>query len=432
MANFKQISHRIIAPYCYLLPSLLLLSAFLFLPLIMNIQYSFYDFKLLIPAKFIGFANYIALFHDEDFWASIITTLKWVGMSAVLPGAVGLILALLIEYCVKGRFFSGVARTIFFMPVMMSLVSVGLLWSLIYDPMLGLLNALLRLVGLSSNANPVVFLGDPKTVDNDLVETDHCPGFGSVARWMAIAMRDMGRDTESGATTTTSIAILEAMGRDSGWITGATVLAKEDPDDAPHLIYLPEVAFDLDTFLNDVQRIHDRLGYVLIVVSEGIRDQARNLLTKSSLKDAFGHVQLGGVGAYLARTITDRLKIKARANIPGTLQRASILGASQSDLAEAYLVGHRAVKYAVDGKSGSMVALVRESDTPYACTTGVVPLEKVANAKKIVPADYITPEGNFVNAKFVQYVKPLAGDLLPSYMRFKKYPVGKLLEEYQR
>jgi raffinose/stachyose/melibiose transport system permease protein len=163
MANFKQISHRVIAPYCYLLPSLLLLSVFLFLPLIMNIRYSFYDFKLLIPAKFIGFANYISLYHDEDFWASIITTLKWVGMSAVLPGAVGLILALLIEYCVKGRFFSGVARTIFFMPVMMSLVSVGLLWSLIYDPMLGLLNALLRLVGLSSNANPVVFLGDPKT-----------------------------------------------------------------------------------------------------------------------------------------------------------------------------------------------------------------------------------------------------------------------------
>jgi 6-phosphofructokinase 1 len=275
-------------------------------------------------------------------------------------------------------------------------------------------------------------LGIPKTVDNDLVGTDHCPGFGSVARWVAIAMRDMGRDTKSGASTTTSIAILEAMGRDSGWITGATALAKEAEDDAPHLIYLPEIAFDMDKFLDDVQRVHDRLGHVLIAVSEGIRDKEGNILTKSSMKDAFGHVQLGGVGNYLAQTIINRLKIKARANVPGTLQRASILGASQSDLHEAYLVGQMAVKYAVEGKNGYMVSLVRESDEPYSCTTGLTPLESVANAKKIIPADYITAEENFVNEQFIQYVKPLAGELLPDYTRFKKYPVGKLLEEYQQ
>ena len=152
-------------------------------------------------------------------------------------------------------------------------------------------------------------IGIPKTVDNDLVETEHCPGFGSAARWVAIATRHIGRDTQAGALTTTSITILEVMGRDSGWLTGSTVLAREDEDDAPHLIYLPEVAFDTDKFLNDVQRVHDRLGYVIITISEGIRDKDGNILTKSSTKDVFGHVQLGGVGDYLARLVKEKLNI---------------------------------------------------------------------------------------------------------------------------
>lgn len=274
-------------------------------------------------------------------------------------------------------------------------------------------------------------MGIPKTVDNDLVETDHCPGFGSVARWMAIAMRDAGRDTEAIANTSTAIKIIEAMGRDSGWITGATVLAKQDPDDAPQLIYLPEVEFDMDTFLNDVQKVYDRLGHVLIAVSEGIRGKNGEILVKSDSVDAFGHVQLEGVGDYLANVIKKQLGIKARCDKPGTVQRVSILGASQSDLQEAYLVGQMAVKYAVEGHSGQMVALVREADEPYCCITGTVPLEKVANAKKIIPPDYITSEGNFVTDKFIRYVKPLAGELLPDYMRFQKHFVGKQLDEYQ-
>jgi len=275
-------------------------------------------------------------------------------------------------------------------------------------------------------------LGIPKTVDNDLVETDHCPGFGSAARWVALAMRDMGRDTASGASTTTSVNILEAMGRDSGYLTGATALAREDEDDAPHLIYLPEVAFDMDQFLNDVQQVHDRLGYVLIAISEGIRDRDGNLLTTSSMKDAFGHVQLGGVGNYLAQMVTDRLKIKARANVPGTLQRASVPLASASDLDEAYLVGKMAVTYAIEGQTGVMVSLVRTSDDPYICTTGSVPLDKVANAKKMVSPEYITPDGNFVTEQFIRYVKPLVGELQPKYMRFRKHAVPQLLEKYQR
>ncbi len=126
------------------------------------------------------------------------------------------------------------------------------------------------------------------------------------------------------------------------------------------------------------------------------------------------------------------MNIKARANIPGTIQRSSILGASPIDLEEAYLVGQMAVKYALEGQNGYMVSLVRESENPYSCTTGLAPLEKVANAKKDIPAEYIAPEGNDVTGKFIRYVKPLAGELLPGYMRFKKYPVGTLLEVYQR
>lgn len=275
-------------------------------------------------------------------------------------------------------------------------------------------------------------LGIPKTVDNDLVKTDHCPGFGSVARWLAIAMRDAGRDTEAIANTSTAIKIIEAMGRDSGWIAGATALARERPDDAPQLIYLPEVPFDLDGFLDDVQRVYDRLGYVLITVSEGIRDKDGTLIAKSSSVDAFGHAQLGGVGDYLARVIMDTLGIKARADKPGTIQRVSMLGASRSDLEEAYLVGQMAVHYALEGQSGSMVALVRESDQPYSCTTGLVPLEQVANAKKVVPGEYIAPEGNFVSEPFIRYVSPLAGQLLPDeYMRFQRFPVEKHLDAYQ-
>ncbi len=271
--------------------------------------------------------------------------------------------------------------------------------------------------------------GIPKTVDNDLMETDHCPGFGSAARWAAIATRDVGRDTAAGALTTTSIALMEIMGRDAGWLTGATALGREDADSAPHLIYLPEVPFETDQFLDDIKKVHDRLGYVIITLSEGIRDPEGNAITESSTVDAFGHKQLGGVGDFLARTITAKLGIKARANIPGTVQRCSILGASAVDLEEAYLVGQMGVKYALEGHTGYMVALVRESAEPYSCTTGLAPLEKVANFAKSVPAEFITEEGNNVNDKFIAYAKPLAGELLPDYARFEKNQVAKLLEK---
>lgn len=276
-------------------------------------------------------------------------------------------------------------------------------------------------------------IGIPKTVDNDLVETDHCPGFGSAARFMALATRDVGRDTEAGALTTTAVTIMEAMGRDVGWLTASSAIGRRDERDAPHLIYLPETPFTIEKFLNDVQRVYDRLGFVVVAASEGIRDSAGKLLLTSSSVDAFGHTQLGGVGEFLANVVADKLKIKTRSNIAGTIQRAMISAASPSDLEEAYLVGKMGVKYALEGQTGMMVSLIRQSDAPYACVTGLAPLSKVANAVKAIPADDITPDGNDVNEKFLRYVTPLVGELgVSDYVRLEKHPVEKLLAPYQR
>ena len=276
-------------------------------------------------------------------------------------------------------------------------------------------------------------IGIPKTVDNDLVETDHCPGFGSAARFMALATRDVGRDTEAGALTTTAVTIMEAMGRDVGWLTASSAIGRRDERDAPHLIYLPEAPFTIEKFLSDVQRVYDRLGFVVVAASEGIRDSAGKLLLTSSSVDAFGHTQLGGVGEFLAKVVADKLKIKTRSNIAGTIQRAMISAASPSDLEEAYLVGKMGVKYALEGQTGMMVSLIRQSDAPYACVTGLAPLSKVANAVKAIPADDITPDGNDVNEKFLRYVTPLVGELgVSDYVRLEKHPVEKLLAPYQR
>ena len=276
-------------------------------------------------------------------------------------------------------------------------------------------------------------IGIPKTVDNDLVETDHCPGFGSAARFMALATRDVGRDTEAGALTTTAVTIMEAMGRDVGWLTASSAIGRRDERDAPHLIYLPETPFTIEKFLSDVQRVYDRLGFVVVAASEGIRDSAGKLLLTSSSVDAFGHAQLGGVGEFLANVVADKLKIKTRSNIAGTIQRAMISAASPPDLEEAYLVGKMGVKYALEGQTGMMVSLIRQSDAPYACVTGLAPLNKVANAVKAIPADDITPDGNDVNEKFLRYVTPLVGELgVSDYVRLEKHPVEKLLAPYQR
>lgn len=272
-------------------------------------------------------------------------------------------------------------------------------------------------------------MGLPKTVDNDLPITDHCPGYGSVARWLALSVRDAGLDTEAIYTSDT-IKVVETMGRNAGWITAATALARQRPNDAPHIILLPEIPFSRDKFLSDVERVYRKLGYALIACCEGLRDENGDYLTASQRSldtDRFGHRQLGGVGETLCGIIAEGLKIKARADKPGTIQRVSALLASPVDVEEAYATGAQAVRHAVEGKSGWMVTLEREPGAEYMCKTGIVSLEEVANREKKVPREFINAEGTGVTGAFLEYVTPLIGGPLPEYARLEKHFVKKRL-----
>ena len=271
-------------------------------------------------------------------------------------------------------------------------------------------------------------MGVPKTVDNDLMVTDHCPGYGSVARFNAIAVRDSGLDTEAIYTTDT-VKIIETMGRDTGWITASTALGKDCPDSAPHLIYLPERPFVSGKFLEDVKSVYDRLGRVVICVCEGLKDEKGEFVKASTKKidmDKFGHSQLGGVADYLVNLISGKLNLKARYDKPGTIQRVSMTCASQTDLEEAYRVGQIAISKAVDGETDKMVTLVRRGNDPYECETGLVELEEVALRTKKVPNEFISKDSNFVSKGFLEYAKPLIGGPLPEYAHLKK----KMIEKY--
>jgi len=278
----------------------------------------------------------------------------------------------------------------------------------------------------------VQVIGVPKTVDNDLMVTDHCPGYGSVSRFNAIAARDSGLDTEAIYTSDT-VKIFETMGRDTGWITASTALGKDDPDSAPHLIYLPERPFIPERFLKDVKSVYDRLGRVVICVCEGLKDERGEFLRASSKHldiDKFRHPQLGGVGDYLVGLISENLKIKARCDKPGTIQRVSMTCASEVDLEEAYSVGQNALSKAIDGENDRMVTLVRKRNDPYECETGLVELDKVALKSKRVPDAFINKECNFVNDGFLEYAKPLIGEPLPHYVHLRKKRLEKLLPGY--
>jgi len=272
-------------------------------------------------------------------------------------------------------------------------------------------------------------VGIPKTVDNDLGFTDHCPGYGSVARFNAIATRDAGRDTEA-IGVVDNVKIIETMGRNTGWITASTALAREAPDDAPHLIYLPERPLVIAKFLADVKKVFDRLGYCVVTVCEGLKDEKGETLVASQRTvdtDAFGHRQLGGVADFLCDQIATNLKIKARFDKPGTIQRMSMLAISEVDLAEAYMAGQAAVALACGGVTGQMITLVREPGPRYNCTQASAPLEQVANAEKPVPDEFINAEGNWVTQAYLDYARPLIGGPLPPYGRLRAARVSKKL-----
>ena len=275
-------------------------------------------------------------------------------------------------------------------------------------------------------------MGVPKTVDNDLLITDHCPGYGSVARFNALAARDSSLDTEAIYTADT-VKIIETMGRDTGWITASTALARENQDDGPHLIYLPERPFVAEKFLESVQSIYKRLGRVVICVCEGLRDESGEFVTASKRAtdtDTFGHKQLGGVGDFLVSLVVSKLQIKARCDKPGTIQRVSGLCLSQVDMEEAYRVGQVAVSKAIEGESDRMITLIRRESAEYQCETGLVDLEKVALGRKPVPDGFMNRESNFVTPQFLEYVRPLIGGPLPEYARLRKKVLDKRLPPY--
>jgi 6-phosphofructokinase 1 len=269
-------------------------------------------------------------------------------------------------------------------------------------------------------------VGLPKTIDNDLPLTDHCPGYGSVARYLAISTIEAGLDTEA-MRRFDPVKIIEVMGRDAGWLAGGAALAKRCDEDAPHLIYFPEYHLELDEFLADVQRVYERLGYVVAIVPERITDREGRIVARSqepTFVDAFGHAYFDSPAAYLVQQVGSRLGLRARYDKPGTIQRMSRALASGTDLDEAYMAGRAGVRHAVEGLSGSMVTLVRSSAEPYECTTGLAPLPAIANSVKTLPESFVNVEHNFVTPDFVAYALPLAGDPLPHYARLAKRRVA--------
>ena len=287
----------------------------------------------------------------------------------------------------------------------------------------------------------LVCMGIPKTVDNDLACTDHCPGYPSVAKYVATCAMEAGRDTEALYTTDTC-TILEVMGRNAGWIAAATGLAARCPEDAPHLVYVPEAGFAWDRFISDVEEVLKRLGRVFIAAGEGLKDDKGDYITADKgafAKDSFGHVQLGGVAEMLKGVIEKEVKIKARFNKLGTNQRSAMHFASLTDVKEAYMCGQMAVKYAMEGVNGKMVTLVREEGPKYKCTTGLAELRDVANGEKKVPPEFINEKGNHITDAMRDYVRPLVqgeapvtigDDGLPVFMRFERKPLEKKLPKY--
>ena len=280
---------------------------------------------------------------------------------------------------------------------------------------------------------PITAVHVPKTVDNDLPITDTCPGFGSVAKYVATSMREAGLDVESMAKTSTKVFILEVMGRHAGWITAATGLAQSRPAEAPHILLFPEIAWDEEAFLARVEATVKQYGYCAVGASEGIQDKDGKFLSETGLKDAFGHSQLGGVAPMLANLVQSRLKLKQHWAVADYLQRAARHIASKTDLEQSYAVGKAAVEFAAKGMSGVMPTIVRLSSRPYRWKIGVAKLTDVANVEKKMPRDFITVDGFHITAKCRNYLQPLiAGEAfppfengLPKYVRLKNVAVRK-------
>lgn len=286
---------------------------------------------------------------------------------------------------------------------------------------------------------PVVCVGVPKTVDNDLPGTDTCPGFGSVAKYVAVSVREAALDVASMCATSTRVFILEVMGRHAGWIAAAGALAARDEADAPHILLLPEVPFEAEAFVEKTRATVTQRGYCVIVASEGARHADGRFLADAGGKDAFGHAQLGGVAPVLAALVRERLGFKAHWAVADYLQRAARHIASATDVEQAYAVGRHAVELALAGESGVMATIVRAADAPYRWTLGHAPLADVANVERALPAEFIRADGFGVTEAARRYLAPLIeGEApppfengLPQYATLSQDIVAKKLPAFE-
>ncbi|XOV72381.1 MAG: 6-phosphofructokinase [Verrucomicrobiota bacterium] len=279
-------------------------------------------------------------------------------------------------------------------------------------------------------------IGVPKTIDNDLPHTDHCPGYGSVVKYNATTVMEVGADVGSMATDDGSCCIIEVMGRAAGWIAAGTVAAKRDDDDPPHIILLPEIRLDEEAFLKKVQETVDRLNYCIVVTGEGVKNAAgEEIGADKSRLDAFGHAVLSGAADALKEMVQGKLNLKTRTVKLGYAQRAAAHYASATDVEEAFACGVAAVKAALEGKSGQMVKLVRLNNEPYQWGTALQPLEDIANVEHLIPRAWISVDGFMPNDNFVKYITPLiqgenpvpTENGLPKFAKLVKEKVEKQL-----
>ncbi|MGH8396633.1 MAG: 6-phosphofructokinase [Gammaproteobacteria bacterium] len=283
---------------------------------------------------------------------------------------------------------------------------------------------------------PLQAIHVPKTVDNDLAVTDCSPGFGSVAKYVAVSIKEAALDVKSMSKTSTKVFVMEVMGRHAGWIAAAAGLAQKRTGDAPHIILFPEILFDQTAFINKVKDSHDRYGYCVIVVSEGVRDAHGKFLAEAGTKDAFGHTQLGGVAPYIANLVREKLDYKYHWAVADYLQRSARHIASKTDVEQAYAVGKAAVEFALKGHNAVMPAIVRKSDKPYKWSIGMAKLIDVANREKMMPRNYITQDGLGISETCRRYLAPLIRgedyppykDGMPQYVTLKNTVVTKKLK----
>jgi len=266
----------------------------------------------------------------------------------------------------------------------------------------------------------------PKTIDNDLPFTDHCPGYGSAARFIALATLDSSMNTKA-IPWYYPVKVIETMGRDAGWLTASSALAKHDESDPPHILLIPEQRFNADRFLRQVEEVYRREGYVVVVAAESLRDeQGQSLGAIGQIgTDAFQHPMLSGTAQHLVELVKNEMKLRARFDKPGDLQRMASFSVSITDRDEAYQVGKMGSKALLDGESDKMITIVRFDEPVYHCTTGLVELAQIANAQRLLPDEYLDESKTMVTQAFYDYALPLIGDPIPDHARLEKIRIKR-------